>query len=186
MKRDDLLRRQIRVLNKPHLTYRRRNDSDIWHLCANCGRWPSADFTEVTAARYLLKGSLCLECIADDHFDSCHSAGKTVRSHPFTHYRGQASWPPVWTWTGVGENKQPRGEVGVLKEVHTSVDDPAQPDSVTPYNRVYLFMEYRDGGYIGCLLFDDPAACRQIGEILSQQCGRTIEEVGRIDLSHLL
>src|ERR1041385_7723885 len=77
-------------------------------------------------------------------------------------YRGQHSWPPTWMWTGKGENKYPRGEVGVLKEVHISILDPSQPDSHRPYNRIYLFMEYRDSGYVGCLLFDDPTACRQI------------------------
>ena len=89
-------------------------------------------------------------------------------------------------WTGKGENKYPRGEVGVLKEVHISILDPSQPDSHRPYNRIYLFMEYRDSGYVGCLLIDDPAACRQIGKILSEQCGKTLKEVGQIDLSHLL
>jgi hypothetical protein len=47
-------------------------------------------------------------------------------------------------------------------------------------------MDYRGSGYVGCLLFDAAAACRQIGEILCKQCGKTIEEIGRIDLSQLL
>jgi hypothetical protein len=89
-------------------------------------------------------------------------------------------------WTGKGENKYPRGEVGVLKEVHVSILDPGQADSRRPYNRIYLFMEYRDSGYVGCLLIDDPTACRQIGEILLEQCGKTLKEIGQIDLSHLL
>jgi hypothetical protein len=88
-------------------------------------------------------------------------------------------------WTGKGDHQYPHGEVGVLKEVHIAVADPSQPDSGRPYNRVYLFMDYRGSSYVGCLLFD-AAACRQIGEILSKQCGKTIEEIGRIDLSQLL
>lgn len=101
-------------------------------------------------------------------------------------YRGQANWPPTWMWTGKGEHKYPVGEIGVLTEVHIAIADPSQPDSIRPYNRVYLFMEYRDSGYVGCVLFDDAAACRQIGEILSKQCGKTMAEIGRIDLSQLL
>src|SRR5262249_53930954 len=101
-------------------------------------------------------------------------------------YRGQLNWPPTWMWTGKGEHKYPIGEVGALKEVHVAITDPRQPDSTRPYNRIYLFIEYRDGGYVGCLLFDDAAACRQIGKILSEQCDKNIAEIGRIDLSPLL
>jgi len=89
-------------------------------------------------------------------------------------------------WTGKGDNKYPHGEVGVLKEVHVAIDDPDQPDSRRPYNRIYLFMEYRESGYVGCLLFDNPAACRQIAKILSGQCGKPLKDIGQIDLSHLL
>jgi len=89
-------------------------------------------------------------------------------------------------WTGKGDNKYPHGEVGVLKEVHVAIDAPDQPDSHRPYNRIYLFMEYRESGYVGCLLFDNPAACRQIAKILSGQCGKPLKDIGQIDLSHLL
>jgi len=47
-------------------------------------------------------------------------------------------------------------------------------------------MEYQGGEYVGCLLLDDASICRQIGEILSGLCGKTLKEVGAIDLSHLL
>jgi hypothetical protein len=109
-----------------------------------------------------------------------------VHIHALMSYRGQPNWPPSWMWVGPGENHYPHGEVGVLKEVHISVLDPLKPDSKRPYNRVYLFMEYRDCRYIGCLLFDDPAGCREIGKILSQYCGRSLKEIGQIDLAHLL
>ena len=89
-------------------------------------------------------------------------------------------------WTGTGDNKFPRGEVGLLKEVYISIVDPNQPDSQRPYNRIYLFMEYRDSRYLGCLILDDPAFSRQLGKILSEQCGKTLKEIGEIDLSHLL
>jgi hypothetical protein len=109
-----------------------------------------------------------------------------LRDHAIMSYRGQKNWPPVWMWTGTGENKFPRGELGVLKEVYVSAVDPHSPDSHKPYNRVYLFIEYRDSRYVGALLFDDEATCRQIGKILLDRCGNSIADIGDIDLSHLL
>ncbi|HEY1270253.1 MAG TPA: hypothetical protein VGH16_23550 [Candidatus Binatia bacterium] len=73
----DIFRRlKVRVLSRRQdLTYRRRNETQVWHFCANCSMWPAADFVETTASEYLLKGSLCLECIAHRHFGDCESSG---------------------------------------------------------------------------------------------------------------
>jgi hypothetical protein len=68
----DVFRRlNLRALRKTDTTYRRANDGDVWHFCENCDSWPAADFIEVTASQYLLKGALCLECIAKRHFGDC-------------------------------------------------------------------------------------------------------------------
>jgi hypothetical protein len=112
--------------------------------------------------------------------------GDMLRDSPLFKYRGIHIWPPRWMWTGKGEHKYPTGEIGVLKEVHVSIADPNKPESTRPYNRVYLFMEYRESGYLGCLLFEDATACRQLGNILSHQCGKGLAEIGAIDLTHLL
>jgi hypothetical protein len=109
-----------------------------------------------------------------------------MRKHPLMSYRGQPNWPPVWMWTGTGENKHPHGEVGALKEVHLSIVTPEMPASTPPFNRVYLFMEYRDSTYVGALLFDDAGVCEQIGKLLEAQCGHSLEEIGRLDLTHFL
>jgi len=109
-----------------------------------------------------------------------------IRDHPLVCYRGLRSWPPVWMWTGTGANRYPRGELGALTEVHVSIAAPGEVASAASYNRVYLFMKYRDSRDVGCLLFDDAASCRQIGEILSQNCGKTVKEIGDIDLAHFL
>jgi hypothetical protein len=101
-------------------------------------------------------------------------------------YRGQPNWPPAWLWTGKGPNRRISGEVGVLKEVHIAIDEPDAAYSVRPYNRIYLYMECEESTYVGCLLFDTAAACRQIGDILSHQSGKTLQEIGNIDLTHLL
>ena len=41
-------------------------------------------------------------------------------------------------------------------------------------------------GYIGALLFDEGLFCQQMGKILETYIGRTIKEIGDLDLSHLL
>lgn len=109
-----------------------------------------------------------------------------MREHPLMSYKGQRNWPPAWMWIGKGRNKHPRGEVGVLKSVKICIADPNRPDSAMPYNRLYLTMDYLGARYMGCVLFDDAATCRHIGEILSKQRGRRIQTIGALDLSCLL
>lgn len=101
-------------------------------------------------------------------------------------YRGQTTWPPTWLWTGKGPNRRISGEVGVLKEVHVAIEEPDAANSARPYNRIFLYIECDESRYVGCLLFDTAVACRQIGDILAQQCGKTLQEIGGLDLSHLL
>jgi hypothetical protein len=36
---------------------------------------------------------------------------------------------------------------------------------------------------MGCLLFDDPAFCRQTAALLKGYCGRAIEFIGGVDVS---
>lgn len=95
--------------------------------------------------------------------------------------RNQQNWPPVWLWTGRGENRSPRGEVGILSEVYVCITRPDAPKSVRRLNRVYLFMEYQGGHYLGVLSFEDASLCRKIGKILEAQCGRSMEEIGFVD-----
>jgi hypothetical protein len=109
-----------------------------------------------------------------------------LRAHPLMSYRGQRNWPPAWTWTGIGENEKPHGETGFLKQIHISIVPPDNPQRKKPFNHLYVYMDYREGSYVGCLIFDDAATCRQMGKILIAQCGRTIKEIGDLDLNHLL
>jgi hypothetical protein len=46
-----------------------------------------------------------------------------LRKHPLVSYRNQSSWPPAWIWIAGNENKHPRGEVDVLKQLKL-VDGP--------------------------------------------------------------
>jgi hypothetical protein len=39
--------------------------------------------------------------------------------------------------------------------------------------------------YLGCLLFDDLSFCEKISKLLEENIGRSIEYIGRLDLSCL-
>jgi hypothetical protein len=100
-----------------------------------------------------------------------------LRDHPLMMYHRVRSWPPVWTLTG-SENKHAKGEIGILKKVIRSY--------IKPYDRCYLIMEHCGAEYGGVLLLSDPAFCREIYRVLIQHCGKTIREIGDIDLSYTL
>jgi len=101
-----------------------------------------------------------------------------LRDHPLMSYRGTRNWPPVWTWTRGGENKYPKGEVGILKTV--------EPSKIQPGKRLFLKIDHEGSSYISCLFFDDAAFCIQIAKLLGDYCNRPIAEIGSIDLSHTL
>ena len=101
-----------------------------------------------------------------------------LREHPLFIYHGMLSWPPVWTWICGGDNEHPRGEVGILKRVETS--------NVLPADRCFLYIDYEDSSYIGCLLCADHAFCSQIVRILEANLNKTIAQIGSLDISRLL
>jgi hypothetical protein len=69
-------------------------------------------------------------------------------------YRGVPSWPPTWLWRSGNETTNPKGEVGILRDVI--------PSSIEPYDRCFLVMEHHGAEYIGALLLSDTAFCREI------------------------
>jgi hypothetical protein len=98
-----------------------------------------------------------------------------LREHPLMSYRGNRSWPPAWLWIRGAETTHPQGEVGILKSAIRSI--------IEPYDRCFLIIEHRGAEYLGALLLSDPAFCREIFKLLIQYCGKTIREIGDIDLS---
>jgi hypothetical protein len=100
-----------------------------------------------------------------------------LRDHPLMSHHGIPNWPPIWSWTGAGENNCLKGEVGILKTVELS--------KIPPVNRCFLEIDYEGSSYISCLFFDDPAFCTQIAKLLGDYCDRPIAEIGGIDLSLL-
>jgi hypothetical protein len=100
-----------------------------------------------------------------------------LRDHPLMSYHGVTNWPPMWT-QGIEKNKKiVRDEVGILRYVH----------DVSPRSKkIYLVIEYEREHYVGTLIFDDIPFRHQITNLLQQNIGRPIEEIGDLDLSHML
>jgi hypothetical protein len=101
-----------------------------------------------------------------------------LRDHPLMRYHGLSNWPPAWLFIEGVENKHPRGEIGILTAVEVS--------NVQPSNRCFLCIDYEGASYMGCLLFDDIAFCRQITEILESYRNRPVAEIGTLNLSSTL
>ena len=102
-----------------------------------------------------------------------------LRDHPLMAYEGVPSWPPAWFRRVHGyENTHPTGEVGILKDV--------LPSTLPAAKICFLIIEHGGAEYIGTLLLSDPVFCREIWTILVQNRGKTIQEIGDIDLSYTL
>ena len=98
-----------------------------------------------------------------------------LRDHPLFNHRKVPSWPPTWTWVSGLDNKHPLGEIGILRDV--------LPSRIKPADRCFLYMDFDGASYIGCLLIDDIAFCRQIVELLLANRNETIADIGSLDLS---
>ena len=58
--------------------------------------------------------------------------------------------------------------------------------SIQPADRLYLIMENDEAEYLGILLVEDYVFCQQLFTLLVQHCGRSIRDIGDIDLTHML
>jgi hypothetical protein len=92
-------------------------------------------------------------------------------------YRGIPNWPPIWTQAGTERNKVASGEVGILKQ--------ANGDSRSS-TRCFLVIEHEGERYIGALLFDDHIFCWLVLQVLKSHIGRSIKDLGDLDLSFTL
>jgi hypothetical protein len=97
-----------------------------------------------------------------------------LRDHPLMSYKGVPSWTPDWIWTDGLEDKRPKGEIGVFRRVVQS--------NIQPSNRCFLFIDYEESSYIGCLTVDDSVFCDQITKLLQDCCNRPIAEIGGLEL----
>src|SRR5262245_16270034 len=109
------------------------------------------------------------------------SARMELRNHPLMSYRGVCNWPPSWMWRGSPKESQiknPRGEIGILKEVFLS--------KVDPKAKIFLIIEHENEEYIGCLIFSDSTFCEQMYAVLSACIGHSTSSIGSLDVSHLV
>ena len=103
-----------------------------------------------------------------------------LRSHPLMSYDSFSNWPPVWTRrNGSDASKNVlRGEIGVLAQV--------LPSRTEPDARVFLVVDFKENAYMGILLFKDTAFCRYVTGVLQNHLGKSIKEIGDLELSSTL
>lgn len=99
---------------------------------------------------------------------------RSLRDHRLMTYRGLSNWPPVWVRSSRGPYTKITGEVGTLTGVKWY--------DLTA-NRCFLLMEFQSERYMGSLIFDDAAFCRQILDLLQDHIGESIIDIGDLDIS---
>jgi hypothetical protein len=93
------------------------------------------------------------------------------REHPPTTLgNGLKPWPPVWVTAS--ENRT-TGEIGILKDVSIGI---------LIDTTLFLFMDYQDSRYVGSMSFNDSISCQKIYNLLKPNVGRSIEEIGNLNL----
>ena len=68
-----------------------------------------------------------------------------------------------------------QGEIGVLRNVYYSEHAEARI--------CYLVIEHESKVLIGTLQFDDPHVCTDVCRVIHEQIGRTIREIGNLEIS---
>jgi hypothetical protein len=101
-----------------------------------------------------------------------------LRDHPLMIRKsGFQNWPPTWTPTRSGEYNCLAVELGTLS--HALMNDLFD-------NKIFLMMEYKGNRYISAMQFDDSTFCYQICSLLKANTGRSLKEIGNLDLSFTL
>jgi hypothetical protein len=101
-----------------------------------------------------------------------------LRDHPLmTRKSGFKNWPPAWTTRRLDESTKPTDEIGILEM-------PLRPQRFT--NRLFLFIVHGGFRYIASMAFDDPAFRDELYRLLKSNIGRSIKEIGDIELSYSL
>jgi hypothetical protein len=90
-----------------------------------------------------------------------------------------SAWPPVWSnpTRGGGAYATKRGEIGTLTNV--------SGNRVVP-DMCFLYIEHDGESYCGALILDNAAFCSHLIPFLQQQIGKSISEIGDLDVSELL
>jgi hypothetical protein len=101
-----------------------------------------------------------------------------LRNHPLmTRKSGVKAWPPTWTTTRPHKKNKPSGEIGTLEQaLMTDWFD----------NKIFVFVQHQGFRYMGLMQFDDPKFCHEMFGLLKTNLGRSIKDIGGLDLSHTL
>ena len=101
-----------------------------------------------------------------------------LRDHPLISCYGIPSWPPNWMLlNGTGPSRL-TGEIGILRGVRAN--------ELPSTRRCFVYMEYEQSSYLGCLLFYDITFGRHTAALLQSCCNRPIGEIGSLDLTSTL
>ena len=100
-----------------------------------------------------------------------------LREHPAMEYYGVMTWPPVLVNSSVVPTQKVTGEIGTLTRTMLHPEMP---------KRLFLRIEVDKQDYMGCLVFKDARFCQQLNGVLQTQLGRSLKEIGDLDLSHTL
>jgi hypothetical protein len=101
-----------------------------------------------------------------------------LRDHPLmTRKSGMPTWPPKWTTTRTDADDRPVGEIGTLQQ-------PLMNELIK--TKIFLFIDHNGSRYMGMMVFDDPKVCSEIFDLLKTNIGRSIKEIGGMDLSYML
>jgi len=107
---------------------------------------------------------------------ACDRGGLKLREHPLLSHSGQKSWPPTWTLIDGTKKKKPKGEVGILKEVKVS----------KTANRCFLVIDHGRSTYVGSILINDFSFFVRVVAFLREHRGKSLREIGSLDLSNTL
>ena len=83
-------------------------------------------------------------------------------------------WPPVWRAIDPNRDENPLGEIGILDDVVMSEFFDTE---------IFVLMVYQGWRYTGVMAFDSPEFCRQIYSLFKSNIGRSIKNIGALDLS---
>ena len=96
-----------------------------------------------------------------------------LRYHP-----GLSTWPLTWlVMSGAHEKKAP-GESAVFTNIRLS--------SIDPITTCYLTVEFENEEYLGTLLCKGHELCDVVYQMLQQNIGQSLGEIGDLDLSDVI
>jgi hypothetical protein len=98
-----------------------------------------------------------------------------LRHHPQMWYGGAYSWPPVWhKISGPGLNTLDDESATLVSTTLSRIDPPTA---------CHLTVVLNGSSYIGMAQTDDSSFCRRLCAFLQNHIGKSIKEIGDLDLA---